>query len=268
MSTFVFFTDLDGTLLDHDTYSYEAARPALRLLKKSKTPLILVSSKTRREMEAFRTEFGNTDPFIVENGGSIFIPESSRLHIPPQAAKTDGYRIITLGLPADDIRPSFQKLAKQFPVRSLSDMPVTEIVRLTGLNPQQARTARQREFGEVFIFEDSQWDRPAFDRAVTALGLTWTEGGRFYHLMGTNDKGKAVEILSGLYRKTIPDLVTAACGDAPNDRPMLAAVDRPFLVAGPDGTHRAVDLPGLTKVSGSGPQGFTEAVFLVISEGN
>ena len=29
----IFFSDLDGTLLDHDTYSWDAARPALALMK-------------------------------------------------------------------------------------------------------------------------------------------------------------------------------------------------------------------------------------------
>ena len=35
----VLFTDLDGTLLDRDTYSWEAARPALdRLIQKGIPP--------------------------------------------------------------------------------------------------------------------------------------------------------------------------------------------------------------------------------------
>ncbi len=40
------FTDLDGTLLNHDDYSWEAARPALEELQRQSIPLILVSSKT------------------------------------------------------------------------------------------------------------------------------------------------------------------------------------------------------------------------------
>ena len=266
MSAVVFFTDLDGTLLDYDTYSYEQAKPALKLLKENNTPLILVSSKTRPEIETLRTELENTDPFVVENGGAIFIPESCRLQVPSQAVKLNGYHTIILGLPAGDIYPSFQNLARQFPVRALSEMPLHEIIKLTGLGPQQAQAARKREFGEVFIVDESQWDQQGFHQAVTDLGLRWTKGGRFYHLMGDNDKGKAVEILAGIYRKTQPDLMTAACGDAPNDRPMLAAVDHPFLVAGPDGRHHPMDLPGLTIISSPGPAGFREAVFLTMGQ--
>ena len=36
MSRLVVFTDLDGTLLDHDDYSFEAARPALAQLEEKK----------------------------------------------------------------------------------------------------------------------------------------------------------------------------------------------------------------------------------------
>ena len=41
-------TDLDGTLLDHATYSWAAATPALDLLRTSEAGLILASSKTPR----------------------------------------------------------------------------------------------------------------------------------------------------------------------------------------------------------------------------
>jgi mannosyl-3-phosphoglycerate phosphatase len=71
----VIFTDLDGTLLDSG-YSFKKAVPALRLVQKSDTPLILCSSKTRVEVELYRKRLGNRHPFISENGGGIFIPKN------------------------------------------------------------------------------------------------------------------------------------------------------------------------------------------------
>jgi mannosyl-3-phosphoglycerate phosphatase len=47
----VIFTDLDGTLLDRNTYSFEPALPALHLIRQKDIPLILTSSKTRAEIE-------------------------------------------------------------------------------------------------------------------------------------------------------------------------------------------------------------------------
>ena len=43
-------TDLDGTLLDHDTYDWEPARPAIEELKQRAFPLVLNSSKTIAEL--------------------------------------------------------------------------------------------------------------------------------------------------------------------------------------------------------------------------
>ena len=38
------FTDLDGTLLDHDTYAFDAARPALAALTARAIPVVPVTS--------------------------------------------------------------------------------------------------------------------------------------------------------------------------------------------------------------------------------
>jgi len=65
----IFFTDLDGTLLDHDTYSFEKAHQALEILRKKNIPLVLCTSKTRTEIGFYRKILKNSHPFISENGG-------------------------------------------------------------------------------------------------------------------------------------------------------------------------------------------------------
>jgi mannosyl-3-phosphoglycerate phosphatase len=73
MIRYIVFTDLDGTLLNHDNYDYTDALPGISLLKKSGIPLVFCSSKTRQEQEMLRGALNITDPFIVEDGGAIFI---------------------------------------------------------------------------------------------------------------------------------------------------------------------------------------------------
>jgi len=77
------FTDLDGTLLDHDTYSWAAAAPALEELQRREIPLIFCTSKTDAEVQALRRAMGNSHPFIVENGGAIVIPPGFFRPVPP-----------------------------------------------------------------------------------------------------------------------------------------------------------------------------------------
>ncbi|MCH6574886.1 MAG: HAD hydrolase family protein, partial [Bacteroidetes bacterium] len=40
MPKVVIFSDLDGTLLDHDTYSFQAASEAIELIKSKNIPLV------------------------------------------------------------------------------------------------------------------------------------------------------------------------------------------------------------------------------------
>ena len=44
-------TDLDGTLLDGETYDVRPAQPGLDALRERRVSLVLCSSKTRAEME-------------------------------------------------------------------------------------------------------------------------------------------------------------------------------------------------------------------------
>ena len=67
-------TDLDGTLLDHHSYSFRPAMPALACLRSLGIPCILNSSKTFDEMLELREKLNNTSPFVCENGGAVFIP--------------------------------------------------------------------------------------------------------------------------------------------------------------------------------------------------
>ena len=46
------FTDLDGSLLDHESYSFAAAVPLLQELASACIPVVPVTSKTRVEIEA------------------------------------------------------------------------------------------------------------------------------------------------------------------------------------------------------------------------
>ena len=76
MSIILIFTDLDGTLLEHRTYSFEAARPALQKIQEKHIPLIFSTSKTRAEIEYWQKTINIYHPFISENGGGIYIPNN------------------------------------------------------------------------------------------------------------------------------------------------------------------------------------------------
>lgn len=74
MPRHVLFTDLDDCLLDCDSSSFDQARSALGFFRSARTPVILVSGKTRAEIEPLRERLDHHDPFIVENGAAVYVP--------------------------------------------------------------------------------------------------------------------------------------------------------------------------------------------------
>ena len=67
----IVFTDLDGTLLDHETYDHSPAQPALAALAARDIPVIPVTSKTSDELRPLMADIGLAGGFIAENGAVI-----------------------------------------------------------------------------------------------------------------------------------------------------------------------------------------------------
>jgi mannosyl-3-phosphoglycerate phosphatase len=271
----IIFTDLDGTLLDYHTYSYTAALPCLELIKEKNIPLVLCSSKTRAEIEQWENRIDNSHPFISENGGGIFIPHAyfpadDLQSVWPRVELVNGYAVLVLGTPYTILRETLEELRRDgFEVRGFSDMDVTEVAEITGLTLEDAELAKRREFDEPFVFSGERARLEALAATIQEKGLQCIAGGRLFHLTGDNDKGKAVEILTQLYRKKFGEITTVALGDSPNDYPMLEHVDHPILVRNHRGEHDPrLTLPNLIKADGIGPEGWTQAVTHFIQEGN
>ncbi|MGD9032230.1 MAG: HAD-IIB family hydrolase [Desulfobacteraceae bacterium] len=264
VSFVVIFSDLDGTLLDHDTYEWKEAEPALNLCKQLQVPLVLVSSKTRAEMDVLRHELGLTSPFISENGGGIFFPEEGSHPVPPDAVLEDGLWKWSLGWPYDLLVKSLREIRDElgWKIRGFSDMPLEEISHLTGLDLESSRLASLREYDEPFLLvEEGEKEPDALYDAAKQRALSVTRGGRFYHLHGKNDKGVSVEKLVAWYGEHHSHVVTMALGDSPNDFSMLEKVNHPVLIRSSRQFPELQDLiHGLQITKEKGPRGWNAAV--------
>ncbi len=255
----IIITDLDGTLLHPRTYSFEEAGPALELIRQRDIPLVICSSKTRKEVEVCRQRLDNDHPFISENGGGIYLP-AGYFPFHGSGDQRDGYEVISLGSPYEEIRKRFVTMRDRLgiAVRGFGDMSAEEVAALTGLTIEEARLAKQRDYEEPFVFPDKPEDR--FLREIEGEGLRWTQG-KFFHIMGDHHKGRAVNILRKLYERRDGSVATIGIGDSLNDLPFLLTVDRPVLVKKESGMHDArIDIPGLVRTEGIGPAGWNEAV--------
>ena len=260
----VVVSDLDGTLLDSENYSFDDARSALAALREGRVPVILVSSKTRAEIEPLREALELKDPFVVENGGAAYVPRgtfSGEVGAPDASGR---YDVVRWGTPYDEVVAAFDeaKRATGASLRGFHEIEAEDLAALTGLFPLRSPAGEGKRVRRAFFDdgEEDQRSRKAMEM-LEANGLNVTRGGRFYHAMGGCDKGRAVRELLRLYRGSGKSWVSAGLGDAENDLPFLREVDRAYVVAGVEGHDPTLieALPEAHRVAPA-PRGWAEAV--------
>ena len=259
------FTDLDGTLIDHDTYGFEEARNALERLRQDAIPVILCSSKTRAEMEIYRERMGLNDPFIVENGGAIFVPPNTFKGSTAGFMEKGAYHVMELGTPYSLLCRILKEIKdkEKLSLTGFAEMTISEIGAHTGLPIKEARLAAIREYSEPFIFHDVPAKLQILLRICKEKGLRITKGGRFFHFTGKNDKGRAVKILKALFADAHPQekIVMVALGDSKNDVPMLQQADIPIVIRKKTGGWMSLkEIDAVIYSENPGPRGWAEAI--------
>jgi mannosyl-3-phosphoglycerate phosphatase len=234
MVMLVVFSDLDGTLLDPHDYSWQAARPALDLMRREGIPLVLVTSKTRLEVEAWQKLLGINHPFVVENGGALYIPTGYFDFPVSNTHRINGFEAVEFGEPYSGLVRALERASRRSGValRGFHEMTDEDVAHACSMPVQWAKLARQREYDEPFEILDAARTGELL-AAIDAEGKRWTRGGRFHHITSNNDKKRAVLTLLSLYRRTSGEVVSAGLGDAPNDASFLNEMTIPIVVRSP-----------------------------------
>ncbi len=265
MTQLIIFTDLDGTLLNGETYEYAATVPIIKQLKALQIPVIPVTSKTRAEVTTLRQDVGLTDPFITENGSGIFVEVNHNPFGKPLGEQEDNYYVVELGCPYVQARAALRVIANELrhSLLGFGDMTIQRLQKYTGLSAQDAQEAKAREFSEPFITPKAVTAEQIVE-AVESMGFNVVVGDRFSHLIGPDaGKGKAVKRLVELYQAVWPPeetIVTIGLGNSPNDLDMLNHVDHPIVLPGVDGPHPQLAEHGWEIAPAIAPQGWVESV--------
>lgn len=265
----VIFTDLDGTLLDQDSYSFENALPALRAIRKKGIPLVFSSSKTRSEIEFYREKMENNHPFISENGGAVFIPEDYFSFSFSCDRESGNYSVLELGTSYPRIVALLDSVRKEtgVPIKGFSDLTAEEISSLSGLSLQEAGFAKEREYDEPFLIEGGEQEVEKVRKKILEKGMNYVQGGRFHHILGNNDKGRAVGILKHLFEKELHSISAVGIGDSQNDLPMLLSVDYPILLRENQTAlpETLLSIQSLTVVDGKGSRAWNRAILSFVN---
>ncbi len=242
------FTDLDGTLIDHDTYAWSPAKDALDALKNISAGVILASSKTAAEIAPLRAELDLTAwPSIVENGAGLLEAETTDIL---GAAHYEKLRSAMDGAPG--------ALRRLF--RGFGDMTAAQVIEVTGLSSGGAMLAKRRIFSEPGLWEGTDAQKQDFVTYLTTQGVIAQQGGRFLTL---SFGGNKVDQMRNLIARFQPKH-TVALGDAPNDIAMLECADIGVVIHNP---HRpplaplkGEDSGRIIRSNAAGPTGWNTAM--------
>ena len=271
MKKLLVFTDLDGCLLDHHSYSWNEARPAITALKEHAYPLILNSSKTATEMISLRQQLQNSHPFMSENGSTVNIPSNyfTTPYLEPHGSTKLSQQLFAK--PYKDIIDVLHKLRREngFKFSGFFDMNDAELASLCNLSQEQANDAKKREASEPIIWQDSESALKQFKTRLVKHGLIIIKGGRFFHIMSDVNKGKSLLWLKEKYQNEEPHThwITIGLGDSYNDMAMLEAVDYPVLIPNPSIEQPDFsDLNTLMNPRLPGPAGWNEAILSLLNK--
>lgn len=262
---YLVFTDLDGTLLDHETYDHRAASAALAELARRHIPVIPNTSKTINEVLVWRERLALDGPFIVENGSAALLPLGHPdWHLAGSASGADehGFRVVIFGATVATIRAQLLTLevSQRYDCDAFSQLSVAAIADVTGLDITTATQARARRFSEPLLWRDNDAALERLAGELAGVGLRVTRGGRFVHVIGDTDKGVALARTVGLYAPQGADgITTIALGDSPNDAQMLNAADIAVVVHNPHARAWSLARESSLYTKAVGPRGWQEA---------
>ncbi len=266
----VIFTDMDGTLLDHNTYSFSPAKPTLEELARLGIPVVPTTSKTFAEMIDLRTTIGLDGPFIIENGAAIYIPHGFFAQKPSATTWQDGFWCKTFISSKSYWLKQLDIVKLEFggEFNHFSNMDISEIQAATGLDEMSAAKAAQRQFGEPVMWQSTDERKQAFLETMKERGANPLEGGRFIHISGDCNKGSALSWFMEEYQRQVGEASQAiALGDGKNDVAMLEAAD--IAVRIKSDHHQPPELDKEDNVYTStltGPEGWKEMLNQLILE--
>jgi len=222
----IIFTDLDGSLLNNETFKFDEIKNFIINCLKKGIKLIPNTSKTSFEILEFIKELSCEIPYIAENGSSIH-----NLNI----LNPDLSNEIVLARPVHEIYEDFTKNIKKkllLNCNFLSEMDTEKQSNILGLSGRKLELALNRNYTFLITFNGEKNEIKELIEYCHNLGLSLNQGGRVICI------GDKVNKLTGM-KKTLKiiksynefkDIFTIGVGDSPNDLGMLDEVNFPCLI--------------------------------------
>ncbi len=259
----IIFTDLDGSLLDRETFRFDSIKNYILKLLRKEIFIVPNSSKTKKEIFSFNQELKRNLPIICENGSAIYGLNNLNKNLPDN---------IILSRDKDEIYKLFKKnIPKklQLKCKFIHNMSEKKQFDIMGLRGEALNLALSREYSIPFIFNDKKIQKKKLNKLVSLLGLSLHEGGRVLNLCDKVSKALAMKKLVKIYKKIdSKKLITIGVGDNYNDLEMLKFSNFPCLVFNDKFKKDKINIKGCLVSTKSSPEGWKEVVKLTLDKAN
>ena len=259
----IIFTDLDGCLLDKQTFKYDIIENYFKELILEGIIIVLNSSKTEAELIDFNKNNNLDLCFISENGSSIHklntINKKFPSKIPLSRSYDDIYKIYNENL-------SLEIKRKITPILKLKAMDQQKIL---GLPLDKLPLALKRMHTIPIQFNGSEIEKNNFTKYIHQLGLSVQSGGRILNIGDNTNKFIAMSKILDIISNEIDDeIVTIGVGDNQNDIEMLKHTDYPCLVKNDNFNSSFLNIENLIKSVEPSPKGWADVIKTAIQKIN
>ena len=257
----IIFSDLDGSLLDKDTFGFDEIEDYFKELISKGIKIIPNSSKTEAELSDFNNQYNLNLSFIAENGSSIHGLNLIHENLPEK---------IILSRTADEIYKVYnQNITPDLKIKItfILNLKSNEQQEIFGLSLEKMNLAIKRDHSIPIQFNGTEIEKNEFIKIMNNSGLTIQTGGRIMNICDNVNKSKAMSKTMELINKEIDkEIITIGVGDNQNDIDMLKHSDYPCLVKNNSFDSSLLNIDNLIKSTEPSPRGWADVIKTAIQK--
>ncbi len=251
----IIFTDLDGSLLDKDTFEFDEIEDYFRELISKGIKIIPNSSKTKAELSNFNKQYNLNLSFITENGSSIHGLNLIHKNLPKK---------IILSRTLDQIYKIYNQNVTpdlKEKITFILELEIEEQLKIFGLPLDKIKLAIKRDHSIPIKFNGTEIEKNEFTKILKNSGLTIQTGGRIMNVCDNVNKSIAMSKALQLIRKQLDDeIITIGVGDNENDIEMIKQTDYSCLVKNENFDSSLINIDNLIKSDEPSPKGWSDVI--------
>ena len=255
------FTDLDGSLLDKETFKFDVIKDYFKELVRNGIIIIPNSSKSEAELLDFNEQNNLDLSFITENGSSIHGLNKIHHNLPDK---------IIISRTINEIRNVYEEninLDFKNKTTHILELEIEVQQKILGLPLDKIKLAIKRDHSLPIKFNGTETEKNEFTKILKNSGLTIQTGGRLMNVCDNVNKSIAMSKALQLIRKQLDDeIITIGVGDNENDIEMIKQTDYPCLVKNDNFDSSLINIDNLIKSSEPSPLGWADVIKTAIQK--